>query len=249
MTKGFSLGQWFGIKVVGHWTLLALLAISLLSSFLQGNFYPVIFITTALFFVLLHEFGHSIVANKLGIPVDEIIMTPIGGLAKMTKLASPTKEFWITVAGPAVNFVIGTIGMILSLVLGSVLPQILNTALAVVVIINLFIGIFNLIPAFPMDGGRILRSVLCHWFSYFQATKIAVKTSQFLCIFFVVLGILWGSFNLPIIGVLLFMAAAAELKSVEMRDIIHKSVLKMEQNGVKMTPHHRFIKEKTGFSD
>jgi stage IV sporulation protein FB len=135
--------------------------------------------------VVLHELGHSLVALRYGIPVADITLYPIGGLARIEKRPTPKQEFWIALAGPAVNFVIALIAWA---VLGfrtdfgatrTGSPELFLTMLLG---INMALFLFNLVPAFPMDGGRVLRALLASSMPPERATAIAAGIGQFLAI-------------------------------------------------------------------
>jgi Zn-dependent protease/predicted transcriptional regulator len=135
--------------------------------------------------VVLHELGHSIVAQRFGIRVSEIVLYPIGGVARMEKLPKPHQEFWIALAGPAVNVVIAGIlyaalkGPRVSVRLDDLGPLGSNW-LHYLLAMNLLLAAFNMIPAFPMDGGRVLRAILAMRMDEYRATQIAASIGQIL---------------------------------------------------------------------
>jgi len=140
----------------------------------------------ALFFcVVLHELGHSLVALRYGIPVQDITLYPIGGVASITKRPAPVQEFWIALAGPAVNVVIA-IGLWLAIGRPSTEPALAaaNPALLKLFGLNVWLVLFNAIPAFPMDGGRVLRAILAMNMAPERATTIAAGIGQFIAIGF-----------------------------------------------------------------
>lgn len=188
----FYLGSLFGISVEVHFTFFLLLALFGWYGFEAGGlfnaFWDMFAICLIFLCVLMHEFGHSLVAQRYKITVHRILLLPIGGMAQFARVPKqPTAELLITVAGPAVNFVIAAF---LWLIVGwpeAGLESIIDlTPLdfyemgVFILYINLLMGIFNLIPAFPMDGGRIFRSLLAYRLPYTRATQIAVYTGKVL---------------------------------------------------------------------
>jgi Zn-dependent protease/CBS domain-containing protein len=173
-----------------------------------------IFIVLLFLCVALHEFGHILAARRYGIQSPEITLLPIGGVASMQRLPSdPRQELVVALAGPAVNLVIGGA---LVLAVGSLRPgeleQIDNPHLSLMgrlAAANLFLAVFNLIPAFPMDGGRVLRALLAMRISGPLATEIAAKVGQAFAIGLGFLG-LFGNPLLLFIAIFVYMAAAGE---------------------------------------
>lgn len=186
------------------------------------------------FFVTLHELSHSLVARKFGITVKEITLLPIGGVASMTKLPDkPYQEFLISLAGPMFNIAVVVIFFLpLYLTLG---PKVLFHPLSVktfahtiahIYWINLILAAFNLIPAFPMDGGRILRAILAGKIGYRKATKIAVNFGHVFALIFGYFGLMHGHIMLIIIAVFIYMAASSEELQVDVRETLKKFTIK-----------------------
>ena len=191
--------------------------------------------------VVLHEFGHALTAQRYGVGTRDITLLPIGGVASLERMPEdPKQEFMITVAGPLVNLVIAVLafGLIaitgISLLLTDLFNDITswNAVLSFLVMSNLGLFLFNLIPAFPMDGGRILRSLLSMRLPRERATRIAAGVGRFLALGFVAYGLLEGAPFLALIGLFIFMAAGAEAKQVaqqsRMRSILVQDVMKMD---------------------
>jgi Zn-dependent protease len=136
--------------------------------------------------VLLHELGHALMARRFGIGTEDITLYPIGGVARLQRIPrAPGAELMITLAGPAVNFALAFLFAILSSLdsaAGS--TSSLGYFVQELLLINLVLGVFNLVPAFPMDGGRILRALLSGWLGRAQATVIAVRIGRTLAILF-----------------------------------------------------------------
>jgi Zn-dependent protease len=167
--------------------------------------------------VLLHEFGHALTARRFGIGTVDITLYPIGGVARLQRMPrAPGAELLITLAGPAVNFAIATVVFALLLVGGVFLDLSwsFDSFLGQLLIINLGLGLFNLIPAFPMDGGRVLRAVLSTRLGRARATRIASTVGQILAVVLVLLGMVsTGSLNpmhLVLAGFIFFAARSEE---------------------------------------
>lgn len=188
-------------------------------------------VTLLLFFcVLLHELAHSFIARRYGVTVRDIILLPIGGLAQMDKIPEkPSEELKMSLAGPLTNIAIAVFLMLLFLPfslgltisvaelyrsLGSVSWQGL---VAYMVMANLALGIFNLLPAFPMDGGRVLRAVLALRLDYVKATTWAVNIGQGLAFLLGLYGVISGSWTLAIIAIFIYMGARNECQTVELK--------------------------------
>lgn len=170
--------------------------------------------------VILHEFGHALVARRFGVNTHDIIMTPIGGIARLERMPDGRgQEFWVALAGPAVNFAIALLILIGYAVATD--ENILNSSFwnlegssppyfKLLLFTNTLLGLFNLIPAFPMDGGRILRSLLSLKMSRAKATKIASFAGQFIAICMFVTGVIFVQPIMALIGVFIFFTARQE---------------------------------------
>jgi Zn-dependent protease/CBS domain-containing protein len=184
--------------------------------------------------VVLHELGHSLAALRYGVPVKQIVLLPIGGVAELGRMPEkPIQEFVIAIAGPLVNFALAIILALLGLALGQnfgVWPSAdlfdnlgqlsFNAIFNYVFVSNLFLGIFNLLPAFPMDGGRVLRALLATQLSYQRATSIAVTIGQALAWMLGLYGFLNGNFFTILIAVFIFSGAEAERQLVQTRSVL-----------------------------
>src|SRR3954452_2607609 len=155
----------------------------------------VLFVVLLFVCVLLHELGHAITARRFGIRTPDITLLPIGGVARLERIPrEPRQELLIAIAGPAVNVVIAGILMLFlqQRATASDLGD-LNTPrvgmLAKLATVNVFLVVFNLIPAFPMDGGRILRALLAMKLRYARATQVAARIGQGLAIVFALVGL------------------------------------------------------------
>jgi Zn-dependent protease/predicted transcriptional regulator len=175
--------------------------------------------------VLLHEFGHALAARGYGIATRYIILLPIGGLARLERFPDkPRQELWVALAGPLVNVFIAA-GLFLWLSVFDIwLP--LNQLrvptgpfLERLLVANLWLVLFNLIPAFPMDGGRVLRALLASRMGYVKATRIAAIVGQSLAVIFVVIGI-FGNPILVFIGLFVWIGAAQEAGATELKGAV-----------------------------
>jgi Zn-dependent protease len=180
----------------------------------------VLLITVVFGCVVLHELGHAFMARHFGIPTLDITMYPIGGVARLKRMPrKPSEEFLIAVAGPAVNLVIAILLYVLNSAVG--MSHSLDAALHVqanmlgmLMWLNLGLVVFNLIPAFPMDGGRVLRAVLASQMDYRNATHVASLIGQGIAVVFGIYGLYSGNWSLPLIAVFVFMAARQEVQQV-----------------------------------
>jgi len=181
----------------------------------------IIFILLLFLCVVLHEFGHALAAKQFGINTPDITLLPIGGVARLERMPEePKQEFIIAIAGPLVNVVIA---VCLLLVIGwhnALSPDNAqsNNLLAQLMTVNVWLVLFNLIPAFPMDGGRILRSLLATRMNYARATQIAANIGQ-ACAF--IFGF-WGLFGNPMlifIALFVYIGASQEAALAQMKDV------------------------------
>ena len=183
----------------------------------------VLFILLLFLCVLLHEFGHVFAARRYGIGTSDVTLLPIGGLASLERMPEkPSQEIFVALAGPAVNLVIA---IVLVVVLGArfdltqmaQLQEATTTLTGRVAAANVMLCVFNLIPAFPMDGGRVLRALLAIPMGYTRATRVAATIGQGLAFVFALLGLL-GNPLLILIAVFIFLAASGEAGYVQARE-------------------------------
>lgn len=227
MKWSFGVARLFGIDVHLHLTFVAfLLFIGLGNWLVDGSAHAamigLLFFIGLFVCVLLHEFGHALMARRYAIGTAEITLLPIGGLARLDRMPEkPLQEIAVALAGPAVNLVIA--GLLaawlaftdswqpwseLSPTAGN-LPERLLVA-------NLFLAAFNLLPAFPMDGGRVLRGLLGLRFDFGRSTRIAATVGQSMAILFGIAG-LWGNPMLVVIALFVWFGAAQERSALEMK--------------------------------
>lgn len=175
--------------------------------------------------VVLHELGHALTARRFGIATRDIILTPIGGLARLTRMPrAPGAELLITLAGPMVNFVLAAILWGILLISGAFEPYAASapTYLDVfgfdLMMANVAIGVFNLIPVFPMDGGRVLRALLSGAIGYRRATEFAAGLGRVLAVALGIFGVMRHEYMLAALAMFVFMAGSAELAAVRRDD-------------------------------
>ena len=219
MKYTFRLASYFGIPVRIHVTFPLVLAAAGIEGWLVGGlgdaFRGVLLVLIVFVCVVLHEFGHSLQARRFGVRVRDIVLLPIGGVARAERLPEkPWQEIVVAISGPLVNFVLAGLVVLVIWVRGERL-ELNDRFLTNLLIINLVLGLFNLIPAFPMDGGRILRGLLSTTLPYPAATRLAKNIGQIIALAFAVLGFLNTRFVvLPLIAVAIFYGAITEEKLV-----------------------------------
>lgn len=162
--------------------------------------------------VTIHELGHSWVAIRYGLTIESITLWILGGMAALSEMPREwNREFWIAIAGPITSVGVGAISYAGMLALGSSLPTV-RFVLGWLALTNVILAVFNLLPAFPMDGGRILRALLARKRTYASATRIAGRIGVLFAILFAVVGVL-GGFNLMLLLLALFIYGAATTES------------------------------------
>ncbi len=224
--RSLKLGKVFGIPVSIHWTFTLLLIWIFGSSIYRGAsietaLWSVVYVLILFLCVFLHELGHALMAKKYGIITRSIVLLPIGGVASLEKIPSePKQEIAVALAGPAVNVVISLGLFVYHLIVG--FPTIdaeagfqlqASNMPFMVMVANIFLGVFNLLPAFPMDGGRVLRAILAIRMNRERATAAAVRVATFFAILFA----LYGLFNNPFlvfIALFIFLGSRGEYESV-----------------------------------
>jgi Zn-dependent protease len=226
MSASLQLGRFAGIKVQIHWTFWLLFVFIGFAVFandgsVQDVIWNFLFIFALFFCVVLHEFGHALAARRFGVGTRSITLLPIGGVANLQDIPdNPKEEFIIAIAGPLVNVVIA---MLLYLVvpLDTFLvddPEMLEEQLSSVnasnflfylLMVNIALVVFNMIPAFPMDGGRVFRAALSTKMSRVDATKAATALGKFLAFVFFLVG-LFSNIILAVIAVFIYFGAHSE---------------------------------------
>ncbi len=229
MFRSVKLGSIRGIGVYIHWTFWMLMGIYALSatarSGLAGGIEAAAFIGAVFACILAHEFGHAVAAAHYGIKTIDITLMIVGGMARLARLPDkPIQEFVIAIAGPAVNVFIGSV-LFAGLALGGLFPAptgLLAKTLSFaesLLIANVVLVLFNMLPAFPMDGGRVLRSLLAMRQGQLRATEIAARVGRWMALLFAVGGLFMGEFSLFLVAGFVYFAGSAELMQMRLRSI------------------------------
>jgi Zn-dependent protease/CBS domain-containing protein len=228
MHWSFRLVRIFGIEIKIHVTFFLLLAwigwLYYRSGGTPAAIDGVVFVILIFVCVLLHELGHALAAAHYGIKTPDITLLPIGGVARLERIPEkPSEEIVVTVAGPAVNVLIAAVLWIaIGLTSGFPDPQTLqHTELSMTVrlfAVNIWLVIFNAIPAFPMDGGRLLRALLALRMNYARATQIAASIGHGIAFLFFIIGLWWNPM-LILIAVFVYFGASSEVAMAQMRSI------------------------------
>ncbi|MDX1641224.1 MAG: site-2 protease family protein [Balneolaceae bacterium] len=226
MSSSLQIGKFAGIRVQVHWTFwLLFLFIGFLVFSRDGTFVDLIwhslFIVGLFVCVVLHEFGHALTAKKYGINTRSITLLPIGGLASLKKIPeNPKEEFLVAIAGPAVNVIIAVVlaffvpvenftGMDAEALQEELSLITSNNFLFYMLTANIALVLFNLIPAFPMDGGRIFRALLSMKMGRIRATQIAASLGKIMALVFFLYGLFYGIL-LSVIAVFIWFGAHSE---------------------------------------
>jgi Zn-dependent protease/CBS domain-containing protein len=222
MRWSWKIGSILGIPVRVHFTFLLLLVLIFFAgnSFIGiGGVSGVVFVILVFGSVVAHELSHSMVARYFGIEVVDITLLPIGGVARMPMPASsPKEEILISIAGPIASLALAFSLWFLARAFGSSVTlgdfSVYNGMLAQLAAVNIVLALFNLVPAFPMDGGRILRGVLALYLRPFTATRIAVGVGQVFAILMFFYGLMVGNFMMVLIALFVYMGAETEERQV-----------------------------------
>lgn len=226
----WKLGKFAGIDVYIHATFLLLIGWVGYSHWVEhqnwGEVLKGIGFILALFAsVILHEYGHALTARKYGIKTRDITIYPIGGVARLERMPDkPIEELWVALMGPAVNVVIagilfGYLFLTSSLVPLTDLTVASGSFLERLMTVNLSLVLFNLIPAFPMDGGRVLRALLAMRMDYVKATQIAASIGQGMALVFGFIGLFSNPFLL-FIAFFVWIGASQESSATQMKNAI-----------------------------
>lgn len=237
MSWSWKIGRVAGIPIYVHWTFVVLIAWivaagasaggDLATGLAQGGFVLALFAC-----VVLHELGHALTAGRFGVPTSDITLLPIGGVARLQRIPEkPVQELLVALAGPAVN-----VAIVAALwLVGVRFPEAADDSSRVlhsgfwpkILLVNVFLAAFNLLPAFPMDGGRVLRALLAIKLPYARATRVAASIGQLMAIAFGLFGLSSGAPMLLFIALFVWIGAEAEavqvaeraaLKGVPVRD-------------------------------
>ncbi len=226
MRWSFPIGRLLGSELRVHATFLILLAYVGGSAYsfggLDAALVNVAYVLALFACVIAHEYGHALTARRFGIPTPDITLLPIGGVARLMRIPEkPGQEVLVALAGPAVNVVIFFVLWITAGLSFEAAPLTGGMTFAdlprELATLNLILAAFNMIPAFPMDGGRVLRATLAMVTDRVKATRVAAGVGQVLAVGFGIYGFYIGSFIYPLIAVFIFMAARAEARDVRLR--------------------------------
>jgi len=229
MSWSFRLGRLWGIDVYVHATFLLLLGFILFVGYRSSGSLPsalqdVLFVILIFGIVVLHEYGHALTARRFGVKTRDITLLPIGGVARLERIPeNPVQEFLIAIAGPAVNVAFAALCFIL--LRGRISTVEESTLLDGPLLLRLFwvnvsLVVFNMLPAFPMDGGRVLRSLLAMNMNYVQATRIAALIGQGVALLMGFAGLMGFGPMLVIIAFFIWIGAAQEAAGVVQRSTL-----------------------------
>lgn len=230
MKWSWKIARLWGVNVYVHVTFLILLAWVGISAYQVRQSWVdvgtgILFIFALFGIVVLHEYGHALTARRYGIQTRDITLLPIGGVARLERMPDdPRQEFLVALAGPAVNVALAAAFFIsLTLMRQSGTWQEVSVAggnfLNKLFWINVFLAGFNMLPAFPMDGGRVLRALLAMRMDYVRATRVAATIGQAMAFLFGFVGLFYNPF-LVFIALFVWMGAAAESNAVQMRSAL-----------------------------
>lgn len=225
--SSFQLGGAFGIPIRVHWSFLGVIALVWFTSGLSLEM--LIFLIAVFAAVLVHEFGHGLMAKRHGLKVPEIIFWSMGGKTHIEMVEDSRVEMQVALAGPGVNLILASLCALTGLAPfligqeGAVTPGgFIHTPLGAFALVNLTLGIFNLLPAFPMDGGRILRAWFARDGDWLSATERAVKIGRYVSLGGLLLSVALGYGTrflciLPVLALYLQLAGARELMEMRTR--------------------------------
>jgi Zn-dependent protease/CBS domain-containing protein len=227
MKWSWKMGTFAGIDVFIHATFLLIIGWVGLSYWQQtgtlaGTLEGILFTLLLFGCVVLHEYGHALTARRYGIKTRDITLYPIGGVARLERMPDqPIQELWVALAGPAVNVIIAVL-LFSWLIISNTLAPLTSLSMTSgpfierLLLVNISLVLFNLIPAFPMDGGRVLRALLALRLEYTRATQIAATIGQGLALVFGFVGLFYNPFLL-FIAFFVWIGAAQEASMVQMK--------------------------------
>jgi Zn-dependent protease/CBS domain-containing protein len=230
MSWSWKLGRIAGIPVYVHWTFSILIAWVVVNSWLKSGdvgsvAISVGFIIAVFTCIVFHELGHALTARRFGVRTSDITLLPIGGVARLERIPErPWQELLIALAGPAVNVVIVAILALLGVRfphMSAAKPELkASEFLPIIMMFNTFMAAFNMLPAFPMDGGRVLRALLALRLPYTRATRLAASVGQVMAIFFGLWGLTISNPFLLLIAIFVWIGAEGEAAGVKERSLL-----------------------------
>jgi Zn-dependent protease/CBS domain-containing protein len=227
MKWSWKLARIAGIDVYIHATFLLIIGWVALSYWIQQRTIQavvsgVLFILALFLFVVMHEYGHALTARRYGIKTRDITLYPIGGVARLERMPDkPIEELWVALAGPAVN-VVAAVALFAWLLVSNTFQPLTSLTVSTgsfverLMVVNIWLVLFNLIPAFPMDGGRVLRALLALKFEYTRATQAAANIGQGIAFIFGFIGLFTNPFLL-FIALFVWMGAEQESSMARMK--------------------------------
>jgi Zn-dependent protease len=258
MFRSWKLGTLGGVGIYVHSTCLLLVALQLFAPLVAGGWplaeYRLALYVAVLGCIVLHELGHAWMARRYGIATRDITLYPIGGVASLEGMSEkPSEEFWIALAGPAVSVVIAAILRLLTLILPDWFPT-QETAgfqpgylVCHLALINVGLVVFNLLPAFPMDGGRMLRALLSGPLGRLRATRIAASIGSVLARALGIGGALTGQILLVLVAAFVYFVGNRELTNVQRSESIEQiPATKIFQPGTETPDGVRSTTARTG---
>lgn len=238
MTEGtLKIGSFSRIPIKVHWTFGVMILFVSYSIFtsdqkMEENLATLAFLGALFLCVILHEYGHALTARRFGVVTRDIILSPIGGVARMESMPEkPFHEFVIALAGPLVNFIIGLgFAIYLFVFTDHIFPEVVDfhfnetgEFIRYITLMNFLLFGFNLIPAFPMDGGRILRAILSARLGRILGTKVATFIGRLIAVLFIIMGIFLAEIVLGLIGLFIFMMAGKEYDQARITMLLGKT--------------------------
>lgn len=219
----------FGVPVRFHFTfwLLVIWLVVMTADGSQSWAGAALFVLGLFASILLHEAGHALAARRFGIATQEIVMLPIGGLARLERQPRASEEFWVAFAGPLVNFALGLALLGVTLLQGGrvALEHWREAAdgniLSRLAVANLVLALFNLLPAFPMDGGRVLRSLLAERRPVEEATRITARVGIGAAALMALFGLLEANFLLLFVALFIYIGAMQESIAATAQALMH----------------------------
>jgi Zn-dependent protease/CBS domain-containing protein len=239
MKYSFKIGSAWGIPIELHLTFILLIAAVFIIAIPTQQFYTFTIVLFLFAFVVFHELAHSIIARHYGIKVRKIILYPIGGVSEIEEIPdNPSQEWRMAIAGPLTSLLLGVTLLGASLIITTqtftlaILTTFTGNFLTDLAALNILLGTFNLIPAFPMDGGRVFRALLAERLKYSDATRYAVYLGKIFGIAMVLIGFIYNFF-LILVGIFVYIGASEEaeqtiisttLAGVRVKDVMRSEI-------------------------